>query len=79
MHLSNLKHKMQFERKSRMDGLTGVYCKMYTENLCAAYIERIEKNTCCAVMIIDIDNFNNINDTYGHQYGDLTLRLFGKC
>ncbi|OZC73676.1 sensor domain-containing diguanylate cyclase [Rhodococcus sp. 06-462-5] len=59
--------------KSRLDDLTGVLNR-------SALIERIERisaetSTPAAVLYIDIDNFKQINDTYGHLAGDHVLRI----
>lgn len=37
-------------------------------------MEAKEKGNRCAVIFIDLDNFKNINDTLGHDYGDMLIR-----
>jgi diguanylate cyclase (GGDEF)-like protein len=61
------------------DPLTGLLTrKSFTEE-----VKRIESsfqriNTQYAVIFFDLDHFKKINDTYGHECGDVVLSTFGK-
>jgi len=37
-----------------------------------------DTNNMCAVLYIDIDDFSNINNSYGHSYGDILLKLMSQ-
>jgi diguanylate cyclase (GGDEF)-like protein len=57
------------------DYLTGLFSKRYYEN----HLKRLFRNAKrfgeeFSVIMIDIDYFKQINDQYGHQFGDLVLR-----
>ena len=74
MDLRDLTDSMANEaRATERDYLTGLYNKKaitdYVKDLCENHSETIV-NLC----IVDIDNFKEINDTYGHAYGDKILR-----
>lgn len=56
------------------DGLTGVYNRQYFNKLMNDEIERSKRNgEVFSVMMIDIDKFKSINDSYGHLTGDQIL------
>lgn len=66
------KELQTLEYKAKRDSLTGVYNKSTTKELIDHYIHK-HKNTSHVFMIIDIDDFKHINDTYGHLQGDKIL------
>ena len=72
--LSELK---KFEEMAITDALTGVYNHGEIEKqFNNALAIRQSNNDPISVMLIDLDLFKNINDTYGHNAGDTALKLF---
>ncbi len=57
------------------DPLTQVNNRMYLD-IIRAKIEKSNVKLC--ILMIDIDNFKNINDKYGHLVGDLVLKEIAK-
>jgi len=56
------------------DYLTGLYNRRYFFNTINEYVDEVkESGERFAVAMIDIDNFKNINDTYGHDIGDKVI------
>lgn len=57
------------------DGLTGLYNRRYFTAHLEGLMTRIADGTqAAAVLMIDVDFFKKINDTYGHAAGDTVLR-----
>lgn len=62
---------------SLKDALTGIYNRRYiNEKLPVDLINAAISDQSLSIIIVDIDFFKNINDTYGHLIGDFTLKSF---
>jgi diguanylate cyclase (GGDEF)-like protein len=68
-----------FRRLAMFDPLTGLYNRRFAEQRLKAEIARSErKGHALIVVLIDLNGFKQINDTYGHQTGDTVLKEFAK-
>jgi two-component system cell cycle response regulator len=62
-----------------VDPLTGVHNRRYFEtHLSSLVAEAANRGRPLALMILDIDHFKGVNDTYGHDAGDMVLRGFSE-
>ncbi len=65
--------------KSMSDGLTGIYNRQAFDETLADNIERCQiMKESFSLLILDLDDFKAINDTYGHLMGDRALVAFVK-
>ncbi|MCF8111815.1 MAG: transporter substrate-binding domain-containing protein [Desulfobacteraceae bacterium] len=66
---------LELERLSVTDKLTGIFNRMKLEDLLQSEIRRTQRNgRPFSVIMMDVDNFKDVNDSYGHQVGDEVLR-----
>jgi diguanylate cyclase (GGDEF)-like protein len=64
---------------STHDGLTGLINAAFFHTILSREIDRnLRTGRTCGLMVIDIDHFKQINDTYGHGTGDEVLRSVGQ-
>ena len=71
------KKNHQLELLANIDGLTLAYNHRYFQNFLDQEINRCKRHDrSLALMMIDIDYFKKLNDTFGHQFGDEMLRQF---
>jgi len=64
----------ELERVSVTDKLTNIYNRLKLDEVILSQLTRAQRyNEKFGLMIIDVDYFKQVNDTYGHQVGDTTL------
>jgi diguanylate cyclase (GGDEF)-like protein len=66
---------MQVSRQAVTDELTGLSNHRRFQELLALEMEQVRRyHYPVGLIMLDIDNFKTVNDTYGHQQGDVVLR-----
>jgi diguanylate cyclase (GGDEF)-like protein len=69
----------EFQKLALMDPLTGLCNRRMSEERLAAEASRsFRYGHPLTVVAFDLDNFKQINDTYGHPVGDLVLKEFAR-
>ena len=68
------------EKQSMTDGLTGLYNRRSLEPLMQREVALAERHhQTLTLVMIDMDKFKEVNDTYGHAAGDHLLKSFAEC
>ena len=74
--------KSQYQKRLSMaitDGLTGLYNRHYLNTHLANMVKQALRNgKHLSLMILDMDHFKFVNDTHGHDAGDMVLKQLAK-
>lgn len=67
--------RAQYEHQATVDALTGVHNRRWMNDAFPRVLTRCAlDHVHSAIMVIDIDHFKRVNDTYGHLVGDVALK-----
>lgn len=75
--LTEMVQRRHIERERDTDKLTGCMTKATFEQKLQKRMHDGGKNG--TLLVMDLDHFKNVNDTYGHVFGDFVLRVMGEC
>lgn len=70
----------ELEQISMRDAMTGLYNRLGYQNLaCRVFKESREKNQELSILFLDMDRLKYMNDTFGHECGDLAIQITARA
>lgn len=79
LHLQLAKHRVMLEQLAHIDALTGIANRRrYEEVLMTEWHAASRSQGCLSLVMVDIDNFKQYNDYYGHAAGDKVLQTVAR-
>lgn len=76
LSISNLQLRDRLQALAERDYLTGLYARRYIDRYIDQAVARKEGGI---FFILDVDNFKQVNDQYGHDIGDQVLKQIAAC
>jgi diguanylate cyclase (GGDEF)-like protein len=64
---------------ARLDELTGLWNRRHFDDELKRTLDQTDRfGGSCALVLVDVDHFKNVNDTYGHAAGDKVLKAIAQ-
>jgi len=80
LSIASLNLRAKLEGQSIRDPLTGLFNRHFMEIALERELHRAgREGTSLAVLMLDVDHFKKLNDTFGHEAGDMVLREVAEC
>lgn len=85
--MENLHEKEKLEYMNQVladmsikDAMTGLYNRLgYQQLACRLFEQRKREKKNLLIMFVDMDRLKIINDEYGHEYGDISLKIIARA
>jgi diguanylate cyclase (GGDEF)-like protein/PAS domain S-box-containing protein len=79
LSLANIRLRENLRFLSIRDPLTGLYNRRFLDEMLSKQFHQAQRdNTTFTILMIDLDHFKKINDTFGHEAGDAVLKQVGE-
>ena len=72
----DMMEKKQMQYENTHDSLTGLYKYRFFKQLAGEILKKNSPGKLCAIVMLDLDYFKSVNDTFGHAVGDSYLQSF---
>lgn len=77
--LKKVNRNLELIELSSKDPLSGLNNRFYFNQVADDIVRKIKRDSdCLSALVIDIDHFKKINDTYGHLVGDIAIKEMGR-
>lgn len=74
-----MRAQQRLREQATRDSLTGIWNRACILEMLERELDRARREAApLGVLLLDLDHFKQLNDTYGHQFGDQALRLFAE-
>ena len=73
---ADIMEKMRMRYENTHDALTRLYKYRHFQQLAQDILQNMPEGKVCAAVMLDLDYFKGINDTFGHDVGDRYLQSF---
>ncbi len=78
LRIRDYEARMQYKQLSTKDALSDVFNKKASIDAARQYLRDYNPRVTCALIMLDLDDFKEVNDTHGHYTGDIVLGCTGQ-